>query len=297
MKNISLTVLLFASATLAYGQTFAPSGAQWHYGASANGAAPTGSEYYHYQSQLDTVVAGHSCKKITITYYQYSGAITYPASVFTYQIGDTVFYYNNIYSKYFPLYIFGVLPGDTLFYHSPVIPGNPADTLFKVLVDSVTTLVVDVTPLKRVWTTPLGDFSLGQNYTELIGSDWLMLHQPSAVFPEWDGPARCYSDSNIEYHFTLQSCNYLLTNGISELENTFGLLVFPNPTTNRINIQTSNKQKFTFNIHNSVGQLVKTGILETNSTTIYINELINGIYTIELAHDGKMERKCFIVEK
>lgn len=298
MKKPLLTISIFALATLTYGQ-FAPIGAQWHYSASANGLAPTGAEYYHYQSQLDTVVAGHSCKKISVTYYQYSGAVTYPSPVFTYQTGDTVFYYNNIYSKYFPLYIFNVSQGDTLTFHSPVVPFNPADTLWQSIVDSVTSFIVGADTLQRVWTTEpnLNAFSFWGGYIELLGCPFLMLPQPHTIFPEWDGPMRCYSDSSIAYNFTSQPCDYLLTNGINEIENPFGLLVFPNPTTDQINIQTNNKQKFNFNIYNSLGQLVKTGILESNTTTIHINNLTNGIYSIELLADIKTERKCFIVEK
>ena len=60
-----LLILIFAFlTTYSMGQTFAPIGAKWHYSAQAGGQAPQNSEYYLYESQLDTIVASHSCKKI-----------------------------------------------------------------------------------------------------------------------------------------------------------------------------------------------------------------------------------------
>ena len=73
--------------------------------------------------------------------------------------------------------------------------------------------------------------------------------------------------------------------------------IYPNPTADQINIQANSNQKFNFSISNTLGQLVKSGVLETNNTIIYISELPNGIYNIELSAKGKIERKCFIVEK
>lgn len=88
-----------------------------------------------------------------------------------------------------------------------------------------------------------------------------------------------------------------LSNGINEHSTKNSFKLFPNPTTDHINIQTNFYQKFIFNIYNSLGQLAKSGVIESNSTTIYLNELANGIYSIELLADNKKERKCFIVEK
>ncbi len=298
MKKLALTVSILILTTITYGQ-FAPIGAEWFYSASGNGSAPTGAEYYHYQSQLDTIVAGQSCQKISVTYYRYNGMITNQPPIFTYQKGDTVYYYNKVYSKYFPLYIFNVSQGDTLTFHSPVVPFTPADTVWHSIVDSVTNFIVNGDTLKRVWTTELSTnaFSFWGGYIELLGSPFLMLHQPRSILMEWDGPMRCYSDSKHFFNFNNFACDYRLISRIDEYEHPFGLLVFPNPATDQLNIQTSNKQKFKFNIYNSLGQIVQTGILERNTTTIQIDKLTNGIYSIELSADSKTERRRFIVKK
>jgi hypothetical protein len=87
------------------------------------------------------------------------------------------------------------------------------------------------------------------------------------------------------------------TTGIENVATTNLFSIFPNPATNQLNIKLNYNQKFNFNIYNSLGQLVKSGIMEINHTTIYIGELKNGIYSIELSVNSKKERKCFIVEK
>lgn len=297
MKYAFLFLYFLVSGVTAFAQSFAPLGAQWYYSASANGAAPTGAEYYHYQSLLDTTVAGQLCKKITVKYYQYNGSVTDRLPIFTYQADDTVWYYNTIYSKFLPLYIFDVSQGDTLVYHSPSVPTNAADTLFKVVVDSITIITAGTTNLKQVWTTPLGEFSLGRSYSELMGSDWLMLHQPSVVFPEWDGPMRCYSDSIINYSFSSKPCDYLMTNGIAELQNPLEFFVFPNPATTEINIQTSVPKKYEYVIYNSIGQLVNKGIVSSNEETISVFNIGNGVYNIELRNGNAVQLKTFLIRK
>ncbi|MBI4931750.1 MAG: T9SS type A sorting domain-containing protein [Bacteroidetes bacterium] len=299
MKRLLLISTLLWLTTFAIGQTFAPTGAKWYYSAQANGAAPPNSEYYLYESQLDTVVGGHSCKKISVTYYKYqNGDTAYLPPVFTYQSTDTVFYYNTIYSRYFPLYIFNVVQGDTLVFHSPTVPFNPADTLWQSVVDSVTSFIVGADTLQRVWTTEpnTNAFSWWGGYIELLGCPFLMLPQPHTIFPEWDGPMRCYSDSIISYNFNTFLCDYRLTTGVNEIENSFGLSIFPNPTDNQINIKTTDSRQFSFKIYNSFGQLIKTGILH-QTTSLSIDNFSSGLYSIEFTADNKVLRQCFIVDK
>ncbi len=90
------------------------------------------------------------------------------------------------------------------------------------------------------------------------------------------------------------SCTMTSVQEIS-LNNQFA--IFPNPTTNKLNIQTKFNKQFHFNIYNSFGQLVKTGILQSDLTTIFIDNFSGGLYSIELKADNKTERQCFIVEK
>jgi hypothetical protein len=43
--------------------------------------------------------------------------------------------------------------------------------------------------------------------------------------------------------------------------------------------------------------MMKEGILQSDLSTIYLDDLIDGIYSIELFADNKIARKRFIVQK
>ena len=290
MKSIFLISTAVLVLTVAHGQTFAPIGAKWYYSAQASGMAPPNSEYYLYESQLDTVVAGQSCQKISVTYYKYfNGDTAYLPPVFTYQSTDTVYYYNTIYSKYFPLYIFNVLQGDTLVFHSPVIPFPTSDTLWRAVVDSVTSLIISSDTLQRVWTTPLDNYAFHGSYIEKLGCDFLMLHQNLGLIIEHDGPMRCYSDSIISYNFNTFPCDYRLTTGINEIENYSRLSISPNPFSAQTVLQTDNLLKnATLSIVNCFGQTV-SHIKNISVQTIVFSRdnLASGLYFVRLTEENK----------
>ncbi len=280
MKKL-LTILLLLTYGICWGQTFAPIGAKWYYSAQASGMAPQNSEYYLYESQLDTIVGGHNCKKISVTYYKYlNGDTAYLPPVYTYQSADTVYYYNTIFSNYFPLYIFNVVQGDTLRFHRPDL--TVIDTTWRAVVDSVTSLIISTDTLKRVWTTPLDSYSFHGSYIEKLGCDFLMLPQTLALIIEHDGPMRCYSDSTTSYSFnTLFPCDYRLTTGINESENTFGLSLFPNPVTNKLTITIDNYEPTEIILYDLASRklLQQTFI---NSTIINTEQLAKGMYLYEV---------------
>ena len=72
--------------------------------------------------------------------------------------------------------------------------------------------------------------------------------------------------------------------------------IFPNPASNQLTIKINLNKELRFNIFNSLGQSVKNGNIESNSESIDISNLTNGIYSIELSSENKIERKFFIVE-
>lgn len=73
--------------------------------------------------------------------------------------------------------------------------------------------------------------------------------------------------------------------------------IFPNPARNQINIETNSMQKTSFKIYNALGQLLQTGDLQNNLTTVQLDNYTNGIYSIEIQSYHKMERQCFLLEK
>lgn len=303
MKSLIVFITLITSIMFAWGQNFAPVGAKWHYSAQAGGMAPQNSEYYLYESQKDTIVANHFCKKLTVTYYKYLNADTaHLPPVFVYQSMDTVYYYNNAYQTFFPLYLFNVSQGDTLNFHSPDVPFNPADTIWKAVVDSVTDFMIGANTLKRVWTTSLGNYSFHGSYIEKIGSDFLMFHQPANLILEHDGPIRCYRDDSISYNFTNLPCDYRLTTGINEFNLEEKTLLYPNPTDGNMVLEykLSEKENGTLIVLDITGKIMQSYNFNNSNSTMDIdaNILNSGVYLYDVYVDNnKVKTDKIIVAK
>lgn len=70
--------------------------------------------------------------------------------------------------------------------------------------------------------------------------------------------------------------------------------VFPNPASQNININVTGNQKSSFKIINTLGEIIKTGILENNNNNIDISDLSNGIYSIIISDNNPQQTILFI---
>jgi hypothetical protein len=103
-------------------------------------------------------------------------------------------------------------------------------------------------------------------------------------------PANCLSCATI----TVPS-NSSGTTGIEELQNTSGFSIYPNPSSNYITIENNNVQlNSTYFILNSIGQLVLSGQLTGELTTVDISGLSNGIYLVQIETDSGRVSKQII---
>lgn len=209
---------------------------------------------------------------------------------------------NNLSSYYIDTIGYGA-NGDLTWYDDDLYMITP---LIKIVLNSSNTAIVSVTPISltvptcegAVTASFVGDYNsiIGFNGPNLIkvcqidGSYQTLC--PNLNIGGTPGGASIRLATQVP-----QPTACTMTTGIENVLANNLFSIYPNPTNSELNIQTSNIQKFNFNIYNSLGQLVRTGNLESNTTTININDLTNGIYSIELLTDNKTERKCFIVEK
>ncbi len=290
MKQLLLILNFLSLTPFVSGQTWAPTGAKWTFGVGY----PFGPkiEYIEWISIGDTLVDGHTCKLIQRNGEYVSGDIS--DKFITYEDSNKVYWYNI--NQFTVLYDFNKNAGDTW-----TIMYDTCGLL--ITVDSTSIDTINGVPLKALYISSYQGLFNGkilEHIGHLERPNPPILYNCGGGFEDYRyyTGLRCYEDSAFGFHSfgITPSCNYTVT-GIDEIKNPFGLLIFPNPATDQLNIQTNNKQKFDFKIYNSLGQLVNTGIIESNSTTIQINNLTNEIYSIELSADSKTEWKCFIVEK
>ncbi|BDD05176.1 T9SS type A sorting domain-containing protein [Aureibacter tunicatorum] len=68
--------------------------------------------------------------------------------------------------------------------------------------------------------------------------------------------------------------------------------VYPNPTSDILNIKTSKFRNVTYNLYDLEGRLILQNELEDNLTTIEVRDLISGSYLLTL-RDGKQSLKTF----
>jgi len=291
MKEFLILLALSIGAFI-QAQNWAPLGAKWHYSANEGGMDVQGSEYYLYEVTNDTIVAGKNCKKIEITYYKYrNGDTVYLPPLLTYDKNDSVYYFNDKDQRFFLLYDFTGKKGDTLTF--PVAPSSiwgSRDTIFRVIVDTITNYIVSSDTLKWFHTTPLDNFSFHGGYVEIIGSTFLMLPQPEPVYMEWDGPLRCYQDSSHYVNFSQRPCDERDISGVYDTHN-HNFRLYPNPTQECTTLEFYNpkNEEYTLSIFNYQGQVVDI-IPEINSGKIEFDcmELISGVYFIQLRRNQKL---------
>jgi len=96
------------------------------------------------------------------------------------------------------------------------------------------------------------------------------------------------------YHVMHDKFNENYTNINETQSNNFGIITYPNPTTDYIVIEGIANEKLDFSIFNIMGQSVKTGKLENNTSKINIANLNSGIYFIQLKTEDKSKTIKFI---
>lgn len=284
-KPLFLTVYFLLFSVSAFCQNWAPIGAEWHYNFSFD--APSFSEYVHYKVTKDTIFEGKSCRKVEGTWYRYRKAeILNEGPYFTYQSGDTVYYYHKDFKKYVPAYIFNVSAGDTLTFYTPFASSH-RDTTFHVVVDSVKPVIIDSKTFRKIYLGKIPGDSMpvmGGSYIETIGSESVFLNpfywMETANSVKF---IRCYKDDSIFVKFTNIACDFRETAGISQLIQAKNLYIYPNPASKKLFIQNLEiKDNYRFYIYNQLGINVKSGYLTNFSKEINIEELTGGIYFLKV---------------
>ena len=137
-------------------------------------------------------------------------------------------------------------------------------------------------------TTPEYDFVFNYNNANTI-NDFKLYMVMAGGFKLFSGNALSLVQWTLPYTFAATGS----TSSGSQLENTDGLTVFPNPTNDFITIKNDNLNE-TYVIFNSIGQQILTGKLGGRITTIDIRHLQTGLYLLQV---GKREKQSFKLMK
>jgi hypothetical protein len=306
MKKIIIlfAVITFSVTKIIAQNDFAPIGSKWHYGYYKDTENYT-QEYFTYESVKDTLIEGKTCKKLDIWYFNKDKKATYWGFDILFSDSGRVFYYYK--NKFNILYDFNLKVGDSinLLLYNPNIPGikNLDDTHYvkykirnkgNVTINNKKIRFYDIRPATydSLISNGMQLFFQGRIY-EKIGDSLFLYGFLIPYNYDFYAYLRCYSDTDFQYQLKLNvPCDTIYSNIEQNDKSNFGLLFYPNPATDKINIDCTIRQSLKMQVYNTVGQCVLQKELNTQTNTIDISSLTRGIYILKLTSpNGTYEKK------
>jgi hypothetical protein len=290
MKQLLFSILfLFGIITNVFSQTWAPIGAKWTY--QVENAVNINIGFREWTSVSDTLIDGHDCKIILRSGDPVNSDLS--DSLITYEENGVVYWYLN--NQFTTLYDFNKLAGE-----SWTVMRDTCGVV--ITVDSTAFETINGVELKTLYVSS-EDFAFSGKIIEFIGntsmpSPYFLYHCDGILKDTYFYTGlRCYEDTIIGYHsFNISpSCDYV-TN-ISEQHEQNALLVYPNPTSESIQVQTNPALSNHYKIFNNTGQLVQRGSLHTSLSNISVSTLSPGIYFFEVQTDKNITQQRFIIQR
>jgi len=252
MKTFYSTLLIFLTY-YCFGQEFAPMGAKWHY--NWDGFATTG--YIEIKVTGDTIVDGKITKILTKKRFSYNFKF---GSFDSLELGNEFIFtdsgkvYNYRYDSFYLLYDFFSLPNDEW-----IISGNilSCDSLGKVKVDSVDTIIIDSFAIRKLKLSPVDSshWEFKDIVLERIGCLEYMFPEPNINCGMFDigegGALRCYEDSIFGKYETgiAPSCDFIVT-GIKEKQSFEDrVIIYPKIASREISIRLPDQKVNNYGIY------------------------------------------------
>ena len=293
MKYLLFIFFFILLSTTSKSQVWIKSGATWHY--NWHFFAWGGFIKIHYDN--DTILQGKNCQKLSSLKYNFAydqfGTIHFlgvdtMTDKYTYNSGDTVFHFVN--NQFYILYNFGAAPGDT--WDLGVDTSGFLCGQSYARVDSIGT--IELNGQTHRWislsATLNSSVSLYGKAVERIGSidNYLFPLEVNcdtssiADFPSYT--FACFEDDSFPlYNRTISDCEYLLYIGVVELNDTkSNYLIYPNPSNEIININSSSNNSFEIIIYTIKGQQLRTINNCNDNTQIDISTLSDGVYIFRI---------------
>jgi hypothetical protein len=203
-----------------------------------------------------------------------------------------------------------IISGTKLVGPSPTFPisGHPNSFTgyYKFAPVNNDTMIIGIALFKNGSQVSGGDFS-----TTTSVSNWTSFNIPLSTYTTADsgyitisafqpGP-HPYNIPRGNSVLNIDNLNFdnLLTS-VSELtsENT-GFSLYPNPASEFVTLNIDNLKNalLTLNIYNGIGSLVKSEIFKQNNLQIYIGDLSNGFYTVEIKSKELTSKQKLIIQR
>lgn len=306
---MQLSILLVLLSIISFGQIkWAPLGAKW-YVSKTESTIPPNEGYILYEVKKDTLIQNKTVKLITKTYFHSNGVdISTMENEYTYEEDSVVYYWKN--GHFYILYDFSARPGDKWTVYGSGLYRDICgyDSLGTVIVDSVSTILVNNQVLTAIYTSPgsASNWYFEGAILERIGNVRHLFPKSTACaldFPDDEGNLRCYEDNIIGIYKAgycqIVNCNCdELKNytGVYDFKNSY-VQIYPNPVKDHFSlwVQDNNvlKDLTLIEIYNIRGERI--GLLENNSEN-YVGFLNQGCYILKLTFRDNINYLKFIKE-
>jgi hypothetical protein len=295
MKKIIFTLTLIFNLTILFAQTWAPTGATWHY--SFMQMFSYG--YVKIVSITDTTILGNDCKILQKTQFGYSSPGVYDTvnlgKEFTYLDTNSNIVYRYFNNKFDTLYNFNALIGDKWTVHG--IHGTSDSGI--VVVDSIGYRVINSDSLKSIFVSTISGSCIGWYSSEIVErigciAEYMFPNYVSCIVDLGEGGAlRCYTDNNFPVYTTGEAsyCDFITSIDSYLILKDF-IEVYPNPAIDRVTINYAKRQDLKIQVYNMIGECVLQSFLTGNTNNIDIRTLEKGMYLIKLSgKDWTIQRK------
>jgi hypothetical protein len=120
--------------------------------------------------------------------------------------------------------------------------------------------------------------------------------EPSSLPPGSYEVTYMYVDSNLCLASASDTITIDLCTGLQEIDGVV-ISIYPNPASDYLNVQFASANATTsFNIIDTKGSSLKKGLLDQQNLSIPVQHLANGIYFIQIIHQGKISTSKFTIQ-
>ncbi|MFN0188106.1 MAG: T9SS type A sorting domain-containing protein [Bacteroidia bacterium] len=173
--------------------------------------------------------------------------------------------------------------------------------------DSTTYTHLNVHPLPLVTLTLDTTVCINWTFIDLFGENpsggfWSGIgvngsqFEPSSLPPGNYVITYSYIDSNSCFASVSDTITIDLCTGLQEIDGVV-ISVYPNPTSDKLNVLFASANATTsFNIIDTKGQSLNKGLLDQQNLAIPIQHLANGVYFIQIIHQGKISTSKFTIQ-
>lgn len=283
------TLFIFTSIAINAQSTWAPLGAKWTYGIGY--AFQAGINYNEWVVTGDTLIEGQACSIISRSGEEVVG--DYADMIFTYEVDGVVYW--RVDGAFSVLYDFNKNEGETYTL-------NLGECDLTVNVDSTDFETINGMELKVQYVSADPPTYYVGKIMEHIGHltrptpDTLEICLGSPIDFNYYTRLRCYEDPIFGSHVFSPAvdCNAVALS-VNEIENPFNVSLYPNPSQSALNIKCDFIQEIQFKVYNSLGQKVKTGLLNAAFNTIQVGNFKPGIYHLVLDDEINIQRISFVI--